>query len=142
MTKIKNLVVLGSLGLLLMGCSSAPEDVLGDTVVSASPTAEPAPEAIDYATPEDFEISLVMDSKQCFGTAGCNVTVIPELSSDEDGADWAQSYSVTFEIVGGEDTYIDTIELDSSGYYEVYPASISTASESAELSAHVVSVRY
>lgn len=61
--------------------------------------------------PEDFAIDLKVKAKQCYGSAGCNVTVEPVLTYPE-GLDPEALYEVTYTITGGEDgSVIETAEL-------------------------------
>lgn len=90
----------------------------------------------------DFKILLKTTSKQCFGSAGCNVTVDPELTyagllpPHPD-----KTYSITFEVKGGEDgAVIQTMELTSQDSVSYRPVSLSTTTSGAKLTAEVTDV--
>lgn len=85
-------------------------------------TVDPVP-VVDSPAPFDYKaagltIDLKVTSKQCFGDAGCNVTVKPELSVDDPSSvpDTA-SGEVTYTITGDESgPVIGTLTLTGSQY--------------------------
>jgi hypothetical protein len=103
---------------------------------------EPEPE---FEVPDvaDFSIELDVKSKQCFGSAGCNVTVEPELSYayDSEDLDPDATYEITYEISGGEDgEVIDTLDLTNQEDVSFSETMVSTTSSGTELTAEVTSV--
>jgi predicted small lipoprotein YifL len=117
--------------------------------VKAPPTAAPA----DVSTPSDTasspfdyqletpQVTLRITSKQCFGSAGCNVTVSPTLAmADTSLIPPDATGSITFEIDGGSDgPVIDTITLTGS-QYQIQDEVLSTASSSSRLTVKVTGV--
>jgi hypothetical protein len=123
-------VVLGVIGVLFAGCTAigiAAVVATGDApsrAVSPSPTptwelpsvSSPAPSAdgVQETTPSreptytpkpaDFKLTPKILKKQCFGSAGCNITY--RILVDFVGAgtlDSATAYEVTYEVRGVED---------------------------------------
>ncbi|CAO0837522.1 hypothetical protein SMICM17S_04513 [Streptomyces microflavus] len=107
--------------------------------VADEPTEEPPSEETYNTAPDrtDFLLDLKTKSKQCFGSAGCNVTVEPTLSYlgllplDPD-----ETYSITYEVRGGEDgAVIQTMELTNQTSLSYQPVAMSTAKSSSKLTA-------
>lgn len=81
------------------------------------PAAEPpAPAPATTPALNAFELSPRIKSKHCFGSAGCNITFVVELTMDgplTDGATW----EVTYEVAGPEDgLLIGTFEVTGDQY--------------------------
>lgn len=116
---------------------------------SSAPTAavdEPTPEPPVYAdlTPDSFTITLRTTEQQCFGSAGCNVTVEPDLSyvGLGDDIDPDATYEITYEIKGDESgPVIGTAELSERTTLNYTPSSISTASSDTKISVKITDVR-
>ncbi|MEU5984441.1 hypothetical protein [Streptomyces sp. NPDC047434] len=118
---------------------------------SATPSsAETTPETLDDTgklfndapAVDDFSITLKTTSKQCFGSAGCNVTVEPALSYT--GAvplDPDKSFSLTYEVRGGEDgAVIDTLKLSEQTTITYQATSVSTPRSGTKLSVEITAV--
>lgn len=94
--------------------------------------------------PEDFEIGLKVTSKQCFGSAGCNVEFKIDLDSfytgDADLTRIDDPITVTYEIEGAEDAYVDSLVIDGGNVRYNPTGHVSTPSESTELSVKVTDV--
>ncbi|NUK48834.1 hypothetical protein HRW14_00620 [Streptomyces lunaelactis] len=111
--------------------------------VADKPTEEPMEEIYNKApVREEFSLDLKTKSKQCFGSAGCNVTVEPNLSYlgplplDPD-----KTYSITYEVRGGEDgAIIQTMELTNQTSLSYHPVVMSTATSGAKLTAEVTDI--
>lgn len=120
--------------------SSSVTDVVPADEPSEEPEVEETPTLVAPA-PDEFTVEMKVKSKQCFGSAGCNVRVAPELSyvgvtELDDGA----MYEITYEITGGEDGgVIETVEM-VGGEYPAEESLISTSSSSAKIAAEVTSV--
>lgn len=78
---------------------------------------DPTPEPLAF-TKEDFNLRLKILDKQCYGSAGCNVTykVVPVYAgtdlSDLDG----QTIDVTYRVTGPESPEVHTISFDGASY--------------------------
>jgi hypothetical protein len=106
--------------------------------VTTSPEPSAEPESVQ---PSDLEITLEVTEKQCFGSAGCNVTVEPTLTPNTLAA-IAGGYRVTYEISGDQDgPVIETLSVDTDGTYSYETSTISTASKNIVPKATVTSVR-
>lgn len=120
--------------------SSVTDVVPADEPTEEEPEPEETPTLVAPA-PDEFTVEMKVKSKQCFGSAGCNVTVAPELSyvgvtELDDGA----LYEITYEITGGEDGgVIETTEM-VGGEYPAEETMVSTSSSSAKIAAEVTSV--
>jgi hypothetical protein len=94
-------------------------------------------------TADDFAIELRTKSKQCFGSAGCNLVVEPKLTYNGDTADLdpALTYEITYEITGDESgSILETAELTDQTTLTFNETSLSTKSSGTELSVEVMDV--
>lgn len=111
-----------------------------DVVASAAEESERTYAAL---TPADFAMDLRTTERQCFGSAGCNITVEPTLSyvGDWNGVDPDAVYSITYEIRGDESgPVIETAELSDETSLSYTPTLISTASSSKKVSVKITDV--
>lgn len=118
--------------------SSPDEDVVADA--AQEPDLEPTYAEVDA---DSFTIELRTTERQCFGSAGCNVTVEPDLTLLVDSADLDPGavYEITYEIRGDESgPVIETAELSDQTSLSFTPTSISTASSGTKVSAKVTDV--
>lgn len=115
----------------------AVDDECGDAIDDL-PDLEPS-----YYEPgeDDFELTLNVLEQECFGSAGCNVTVRVEVGFSFVGElDPDTTYEVTYEILGGEDPKINTLTIEGDEYSVEDGERISTESGDAELTAEVLRV--
>jgi hypothetical protein len=111
------------------------EDAARASALAAAQAAAAAP-----PPPEAFTIGILVLEKKCFGSAGCNVVFRIDPSFTGTGS--AKNLEVTYEVVGGEDPLTNTFTIDSAGTASFSDReTLSTRSNGAELSAHVVNVR-
>ena len=106
-----------------------------------NPATEPTYSQVDA---DSFSIDLRTTQRQCFGTAGCNVTVEPELSylGSSTDLDPDAVYEITYEIHGDESgPVIQTAELTDQTSLSYRPSLISTDSASTELSVDITDVQ-
>jgi len=122
MTNLWLLTIAAWTALMLVGCST-----YGGRTVKVSPattgpsTASPAKKA-DRLAPEDVKITLKVKGKQCFGDAGCNVTVVPVVGLIQNPGD-DQTYEITFRVYGDESGPVtETITLtgDQASATEIF----------------------
>jgi hypothetical protein len=134
-------------GGLLTGCSASGDTNTADAVASGGasveatePAAEPTPVA---PTSADFAIKLKVKEQQCFGSAGCNVTVEPKLSISTDVPDEG-TVEITFKVSGDESgTLIETIEADlADGMYQSSDIYMSTTNSGIVPKAKITDVEY
>lgn len=105
-------------------------------------TTEPTEAYNDVPLTDHFKITLKTTRKQCFGSAGCNVTVDPELTyagllpPNPD-----KTYSITFEVRGGADgAIVQTMELTDQDQVSYRPVDLSTNKSGDTLTAKVTDV--
>ncbi|MEV4198496.1 hypothetical protein [Micromonospora globbae] len=124
------LLCFGGCGALLAATDDGEKARPGSAALSASPTASattaapttaapaptttpPAPLPV-YTTPtkNDFKLKVKVLRKQCFGSAGCNVTYRIDVTYTGDGdLDPSKTYEVTYQVKGAEDPIINTFEV-------------------------------
>lgn len=115
----------------LLSTTGGEEPVDDETATSAAPQAHPAtsapttvapttapattaPPAPTYGTPtkNDFKLKVKVLRKQCFGSAGCNITYRIDVTYTGDvGLDPSKTYEVTYQVKGTEDPIINTFEV-------------------------------
>ena len=66
-------------------------------------TEPPAPPVVAAPTVKDFKLTVKTLTKQCFGSAGCNVTFRILVAYSGPDLDPGKSYEVLYEVRGGED---------------------------------------
>ncbi|MFF6866680.1 hypothetical protein [Streptomyces ardesiacus] len=115
-----------------------------DPATTVADEPEPDPEPVFTApTADDFTISLRTTSRQCFGSAGCNITVEPQLSYTgfSDDLDPDAVYQITYEITGDTSgPIVKTAELSEQTTLNYTPTSLSTASSSTKLSVKITDI--
>jgi hypothetical protein len=112
-----------------------------DTGIAAAATEDSEP---TYTTldADSFSMTLKTKSRQCFGSAGCNVTVEPDLTYTGLGEiDPDAVYEITYEIRGDESgPVIQTATLSNQTSLNYRPSVISTASASTKVSVEITDV--
>lgn len=90
--------------------STKPQPTVTVTTTAAAPVAEatapPEETTPTYSAPtkNDFKLAIKVLSKQCFGSAGCNVSyriILATYTGPE--LDPSETYEVTYVVRGGED---------------------------------------
>lgn len=117
--------------------SSAPAE---DVVTAAEEEPEPSYDVVDA---DSFTIELRTTRRQCFGSAGCNVTVEPELTilGDSEAIDPDAVYEITYEIRGDEDgPVIETAELSDQTSLNYSPSLVTVPSSNTKLSVKITDV--
>jgi hypothetical protein len=119
-------------------------DTQTNAAANPAPDPEPEPEPVAeepaYYTPkpDDFDLKVKTLEKECFGSAGCNVTFRVELEYlGIQEFDPDETYELTYEIKGGEDPMIDTMEIQGDEYESYQEQYIGTTSSNAKLRAVV-----
>jgi hypothetical protein len=131
---------------LLIACGSGATNgaTNGDTVGTGSTAGAhtdvtPAAAAYHTPVPADFTLTVKVLEKQCFGSAGCNITFRIDLSGGGE-LDPDKTYELTYEVKGGEDPLINTMTVTGKQYERQDRESIQTSSSSKKLTAVVTSV--
>lgn len=112
------------------------------TTVADEPEPEPDP-TFAVPTADDFTIELRTTSQQCFGSAGCNITVEPALAYTglTDDLDPDAVYQITYEIKGDESgPILKTAELSDQTTLNYTPTSLSTKSSGTKLSVEITDI--
>jgi hypothetical protein len=121
-----------ALGLTAAACGEI-QDPTATTkpVAGASHTSAP-PAAKGYSTPHkaDFKLTVKETERQCFGSAGCNVTFRVRVAMTRVMVlDPDKTYELTYRIRGAEDSYTNTLELTGEDYSTDQEENVSTASD-------------
>ncbi|MFE2047975.1 hypothetical protein ACFXAS_05670 [Streptomyces sp. NPDC059459] len=119
--------------------SSAPTEDVAAPAVEEEAAPEPA-----YATlsADSFKMTLRTTERQCFGSAGCHMTVEPSLEYlGTDVVDPDAVYDITYEIRGDESgPVIETAELSNSTSLNYTPTMISIPSAGTKVSVEITDV--
>ncbi|MFG1867001.1 hypothetical protein [Micromonospora arborensis] len=107
---------------------------------AAAATTAPAAPAYDTPTKGDFKLAVKTLRKQCFGSAGCNITYRIDVTYTGDGLDPSDSYEVTYEVRGAEDPIINTFEVTGDSASVQQEETASTKRSGDKLSAVVTDV--
>lgn len=110
--------------------------------VTKAEAPDPTP-TYDDVDESSFTIELKTKSRQCFGSAGCNLTVEPDLTylGDSGSIDPDAVYEITYEIHGDRSgPVIETAELSNQTSLNYTPSVISTASASTKVSVEITDV--
>lgn len=118
--------------------AAAPSTPKAKPVEAPKPPPEPT-----YATPKpaDFKLAVKQLSKQCFGSAGCNITyriVVTYLGKAK--LDPSKTYEVTYDVRGGEDPQTNTLTIAGTESTVDKEEFISTTSKRKVLTAVVTDV--
>jgi hypothetical protein len=113
----------------------------GAVVCRPAGGAPVANEGPTYAVPTkaDFKLSLKILKKECFGSAGCNISFRLQVAYDKP-FDPAKTYEVTYEVRGGEDPLQNTFEVNGDQATGETEEFISTARSTSKLSVVVLDV--
>lgn len=120
------------------------ETVTATATVTATPDdpeidPDTDPDTDDRLRASDWKIGIRVREKQCFGSAGCNVTfqIVPRYSGTHD---LQGSWDLTYRVVGGEDPIINTFTVDDGEASYDEEEYVSTLRESDKLTAKVTGV--
>jgi hypothetical protein len=101
-------------------------------------TSEPTPGPTLNAS--KIKLTPKVTDKQCFGSAGCNVSIKVEMAYNGPDLSEDETFEVTYEVKGGEDgPIIGTFEVTGKTYSE-QEESLSTRSKNTKLSIKVTDV--
>lgn len=96
--------------------NSTYKPIYGNSDNGAAPAA-PVTTGPTYPNPvaADFQITPKITQKQCFGSAGCNVTFTVALTYVGKGVKPLSTWDITYDAVGTEDALTDTITVHVDG---------------------------
>jgi hypothetical protein len=136
-----------ALGLTAAACGEIQDPTATNGTVSQSSTnakpasTEEAGPSYDNPSKSDFGLSVKTLTKECFGSAGCNVTFrIKVAMNNAVNLDPDKTYEVTYKVRGGDEPLINTLEITGSDYSTDSEELISTSSSSAKLTAVVTDI--
>ena len=123
------------------GDNNAPAPSSPATSGGLSQSAASAPPADMVPAVTDFRIDVRTLRKQCFGSAGCNVTYQIDPTYTGPALPGWKTYRVVYEVTGGEDGPA-TNNFTVTGGQARFPQQelVSTSSSNTQLTAHAVSV--
>jgi len=121
---------------------AATASTAAEPLLTEEPEEEPQAAYNTEPDASDFTLTLKKKRQQCFGSAGCNVTVEPDLSYTAVlPLDPEVAYSITYEIKGGDDgPVIETLELTDGDQLSYSEVSVSTPGSGTKLTAEVTDV--
>jgi hypothetical protein len=109
-----------------------------------APTEQPTDEPAGFKPKKsDFKIGIKILKKQCFGSAGCNVTfrIKPDYVGSQKLPDTG-TIEVTYRVSGAEDPIENTFEITGGQASYDKEEDASTTSSSAKLTVKVTDVSY
>jgi hypothetical protein len=121
------------------------EHIAGEGFPGTEEPSETAAPGVHKPRASDFEVSIKILSKQCFGSAGCLVEYRPKIAADIDSLPKQGTVEVSYSITGGEGpiqgTFLITLGDDPQveGQDE---ESTQTPSSSAKLKIKITDVEY
>lgn len=130
-----------SLGSQLSDAQAQVDALSSDIPSDAGVPAAPALSDGHALAPRNLKLGLKVRSKECFGSAGCNleVQIDPQYIGSQDLSSGA--WDITYEIRGGEDgPLVETMTLEDGTFSFPESQVLSTPSSSTQLTAAVTSV--
>ncbi|RZQ61279.1 hypothetical protein [Amycolatopsis suaedae] len=113
---------------------------LPDLLRSSPPSSTRTMPALAEPVASDYAIELKIQSKKCYGSAGCNVEVEPSVSSGNPAASMYRC-DLTYTISGDESgDVVETADAQGPGTWRVNRTMISTARNSVKPKAAVTDV--
>lgn len=145
------------IGLLAAGCVlvvtatvSTTTPLEGGRSFATNTTTTSALDETDAKTPglpprrkplaADFKLGIKILEKQCFGSAGCNITFRVSVVHEAPPLDPDLDYELTYRIDGAEDPYVNTLSIRGNQSSADEEESVSTRSRSVTLKAVVTSL--
>ncbi|MFI6816618.1 hypothetical protein ACIBG7_29745 [Nonomuraea sp. NPDC050328] len=106
---------------------------------AASGTSQPETPA-QAPEPTQFELRVKTLKKQCFGSAGCNVTYSIKVGYDGPELDPDVAYQVTYKVTGADDPIINTFTVQGTDVTRQEEEFASTPSSGSTLKAKVIEI--
>lgn len=114
---------------------------IASQAADTSATTEQATPAAYTPTPRDFKLTVKTLSKECFGSAGCNITFRIQVGYDGPALDPGTTWEVTYEVRGTEDgPQINTLTVQGDQSSVDQEEFASTRSSATKLKAVVTDV--
>jgi hypothetical protein len=113
------------------------------TVAPSEPTEDPTDTSSFHTTKSDWNATLKITDKQCFGSAGCNVDVRVKIGYYGDSSLIPEDATIelTYKIRGASDgAVIGSTTVTNQTEYDVNTESVETRSSSSKLSVEITDV--
>jgi hypothetical protein len=128
-----------------LATASTPSIVPPSPSPSPSPVVETPPLGVEPSPfvpdPSDFDLTIKTLSKQCFGTAGCNITYRIQVGYSGLPLDSFSTYEVTYQVSGDESgAIINTLTVTGDQSSVQQEEFASTTSSAVNLKVKVISV--
>jgi hypothetical protein len=110
----------------------------------ASETPSPTETPGAHPNKQTLKLTLRITSKQCFGSAGCNVEYrVAPVWTATPGVDLDGDYDITYKVTGDDSgPILDTLTIYSNGKYEVpFEGLMSTSSGAVHPTATIIRIR-
>lgn len=134
---VLTVMLTGGKGSATTGASPTPS---WSSVFGSNPTQTAAAPAYT-PKPEDFTLTIKVLEKQCFGSAGCNVTFRIELAYSGPTLSPSRTYEITYRVDGTDESeYVNTLTVTGDQYRTQDREMVSTKSSKSVLTVVVTSV--
>jgi len=107
---------------------------------AAAATTKAAPRPTFTPSPSDFQLTVKVIEKECFGSAGCLVTFRLDIAYTGPRLPTDVTYEVVYEVRGGEEPLINNFTIQGDIATQDREQTISTTSSKAKLTAVVTDV--
>lgn len=106
------------------------------------PTTNAAAQPPAYTpTADDFKLTIKVLEKQCFGSAGCNITFRIELAYSGRPLSPSRTYEITYRVDGTDEAeYVNTLTVTGEQYRTQDRETVSTKSSKSVLTVVVTAV--
>jgi hypothetical protein len=127
----------GSAGSAARTTPPLPQDPCGGGICQ---TTKPAISAGYTPKPSDFALTTKITDKQCFGSAGCNISLEVKMAYGGQDLSAGDTWLITYEITGDESgPIVGSIEVKGDTY-EVNRESLSTKNSKTKIDIKVTDV--
>jgi hypothetical protein len=134
------LAVVAVLFLVLTSCSTdSPRENARTIQTQAEQQLNEAENMATDLSVSDIQLTFKVKSKQCFGSAGCNLTVTPHIAL-RSSLNAYETYEITFNVYGDENgPVVNTVTItgDNLAYHDIF---IGTPNSSTKVRGKVTSV--
>jgi len=134
-------------GIVVFRAVAGSKPVVADNgnpvIITSTDPNPPAPGQNDYHTPvpADFKLDIKILSRECFGSAGCNVAFRVTLAKMGNYVlDPDREYEITYEVRGGDEVKVNTMTITGDQYSDDDEQLIGTKSSKSKLTAVIMSV--
>ena len=131
----------GGIGFAIGKGSTPSTAPTGGAPVAVISTSTPTANVPYMPLVSDFTITVDVLSKQCFGSAGCNLTYRVQPSYHGPALDLGQQYTITYQINGTQDgAQVESFTMQGTSAQVQQQETAQTASSGMQLTAQVTNV--